>query len=231
MLLKSLVLIVALFVPVSLMAQAKLTENERAVKYFNLDEGFSSQLGSKLISQYIALTDEQEKEIRETKAKALKEATAVKSKTSLGAEKQLAKLVEIRKRQNDGLREVLLPFQKERLQGFPHYVVILKEGFANSAVNGLIAIQLNLSKNERRKVRDEASIALKDYKEELVVAQKKAIARIRSSLPKEKQKALDDFIEQMLLANDTLWPVEDKMLDPSNKGTFSFSRLPPIDRE
>ena len=97
-------------------------------------------------------------------------------------------------------------------------------------VNGLVATQLELSVEERRRVMEQAKLALDEYKNSMVNAQKTAIAKLRQSLSAEKAKEFDNFLEPMLRGDGTLWNNSVDMLELSkSKMTYTFPKLPSID--
>ena len=56
-----------------------------------------------------------------------------------------------------------------------------------------------------------------DYRDVAIDAQKKAIARIRKSLPDKKRKKLDELLKPLLSGDGLFWDVDIKMLDSNRK--------------
>jgi hypothetical protein len=89
----------------------------------------------------------------------------------------------------------------------------LKEGLANSTANGLISLHLELSADEREKVRAAAEVAKSEYAAAVRKAQVVAIRQLKKSLPLNKQAGFEEFIGPFLFSHKTFWKMPSSNLD------------------
>ena len=222
-------LFVGMLWPAIVVSQTELSDTERQVKYFDMSSGLAAKLENRMVDNYLEIIESQRKKIKKLKKEYLDRGKQVQQSTKLTAEQQLAQLEKLRTEQNKALQKILLPHQVRRLEGFALFLVINQEGFANSMVHGFVAKHLELSVAERRIVRDEAAKALEEYEKAVIRAQKKAIASLRASIPKGKQKKLDDMLEPMLHADGSFWKPWKFMLEVSEaRAVHSFPKLPSL---
>jgi hypothetical protein len=206
-----------------LSSQDREVDFETEVRMFNLESGLAGKLRNSLTSTFLELVESQEKEIQEIALTSRKRADEIKKDETQTSVEKLKQLNELRVEQDKRLSDVLLPHQMKKLEKFNHFVIILNEGLADSLANGLIANELELSTAERDLVKSEAAKALEDYKNDMKDAQKKAVAKLKKSLPKNKQVRFQEYIDFVSKADGTIWNYPTNMLETSNpNGPFLF---------
>lgn len=208
--------------------QEPTNDLENDVKHFSLSIGFVSEIEGSYAGKFIDLINDQKIEIEQIRTRARHDAKAIKSDASLSLEEKYARLVDLRKKQDRELKNVLLEDQSKRIKWLPVYQSIMRQGFADSLVNGRVAALLELSDSERIKVGTTAEKAAKEYEKVILTAQKKAIAKLRESLPDEKRKKLDELLEPMMANNGTFWQVDLDQLETSRPQILGTYYLPDI---
>ena len=183
---------------------------------------FSVSLRTSFAQQFLDLVDDQQEEIDNVLKQYQREFRSI---DELEGERRKAALAQLNARRDQELQDILLPHQLERLASLPIYLGMIREGFANSVANGVIALHLKLTDDEREQVINTAEEARLEYLEEVAAAQKKAIAKIRSALPEEKQAVFDKLLAPIKQSNGTVWNVNQGNLDTSNsRPTTVFDR-------
>jgi hypothetical protein len=211
-------------------AQDKIADIENKIKHFHMDSGFCATLESRLMREYLEIVDSQLKEVSELKKEYELRANEIRDQSDIEPETTYARLQELRNKFDNELKEkILVPHQRERIEYFGIYNCVLNEGLANSMVNGSLVVVLDLKEQQRRQIKNEAEEALQEYRETVVKAQKKAIDRLKKSVPADKQKKFDDLIESMMSSDGLMWKNNYSMLEVSpDKETFAVPKIKPI---
>ena len=202
---KYFIVLTTVFLTASTNAQEEQADIERQVKYFDMNSGLAAKLASPMVENYLEIIGSQRKKIAEIKKDFLVQAKRVQTDKAMPAKQQLASLVKLLEQQDKAIEKMLLKHQVSRLHEFGIFLVINQEGFTNAMVNGFFAKHLELSVPQRRSVQTEAEKALEEYEKTVIKAQKKAIARLRQALPKDKQKKFDDILNPMLRTDGSFW--------------------------
>ena len=148
--------------------------------------------------EYLGLVDEQLIEITEIKKKYSQLRGEIRKSNGLNFQEQMAKRSELTRQQDQEIRRVLLPHQKELLEGLRTYLLVQDERLVYSMVDGLIAQQIGLTNSERRAIKQAAKGMYGEYKKELERSQKKAIARLIESFPADKRDRVEELLEPMM---------------------------------
>ena len=230
--LKALILVPGLATAQSESLTKAIDDVQNKVQYFRMNSGVAAQLEGQMAQQFLELIDEQVQDIAAIKKRYQEQAEEIKRQSSSGVQQQLEALQELKAQQDKELLAVLLPHQADRMMCMTDYVIVLQEGLSNAMVYGSIAMRLELSVGDRRAVRDTAQDVLEEYEKAVAAAQKKAIAKLKESLPKDKIEAFEEIINPMCNGDGTLWPHPIDMLRvPEVNRTFAFPHLPPLDEE
>jgi uncharacterized protein YbjQ (UPF0145 family) len=223
-------ILLTVFVVLMAGTRAPCQDGEFLVRSFRVDSGLATKISSELSVDYLQIVDEQATSIERLKKDFGSRAEEIKTLPDLRDAVKLRRLEGLKKEFESKLKQVLLPSQLARVDSLAKYQIIMREGFANSAVHGLIAMELGLTVEERKKLKAATSQALKEYEKQLVAAQKQAIERIRNSLPVAKQLGFDGILDPMLRGDGTFWTVPNDMLDLSkSRPTYVFPKLPGLD--
>ena len=182
---------------------------EATLGTFDFTSQLSHNLDKSVYEDFLELVDEQKKQISKIKRDFEKERKSLAQDPVLSDSERLEELGKLKTERDRELLEVLLPNQRKLLKNFPIYASMLNEGFANSLVNGTFAIYLELSKEERTRIRDEAAKVLSDYQEDLAIAQRKAVTKLMQALPDAKRSKLNSILKPILRGNGTLYPGHD----------------------
>lgn len=209
-----------------------LSDLESRVKRFNLNTGLAAQLESPFVAEYIDLTDDQVKKIRDIKKEMKEHANAIATDESTDLNARLRDLNDILSLQSRELNKVLLPHQSDRIGGLADYLLVIQNGFSRSVIDGFIAQRLDLSVAERRVLRSAGEEALEEYREAMIKAQKAAIAKFQKAMPESKRAEFDAILKPMFFQDGTLWKLQTHMLEISGRAPLGSSfRLPSIDEE
>jgi len=190
------------------------------VKHFRMYRGFVAKVEASYASEFIDLRGEQRNELYEIQERYKPKAKSIVDQTGLNLTEKYEQLVKLREKQDDELKNVLLPEQLNRLKFFSQYIKIHRQGFAYS-----LAKFLNLSDSERVEVNKAAIKSSEVYREQEIKAQKQAISSIRKSLSVAKRRKFDELLEPLFAGDRTFWDVDISMLKPSLK-VFGAYRLP-----
>jgi hypothetical protein len=177
----------------------KYAENLR----FALDNfdfyGLTRTLENEYTQDFLQLVDDQLNQIAkirkkyDTRVKDIRESTK-----GISDEKKLALMKELRKPLNEELEGILLPHQKKLLKVYRLYNDVYFNGLVNSILFGTLGREFELTEKETRKIKASAQAIYEDYRQEQIDAQKRAIAKLLNSYPKEKQAKLKELLEPML---------------------------------
>jgi hypothetical protein len=211
-------------------AQEDLSSVERRVKHFNFQSGFAATMSFNQFQEFMELSDTQMNEMTQIKASIKAIAKEIQEDPSLDPNQKLEKLNALKKKQNEDLKDVLLPHQKTRLESLPIFTAISQDGFGNTVVNGIIAQILEFNDAERRKIREGAMEAMQQYQKDMDAAQKKAIEKIRNSIPKDKLGKYNEFTKPLISSSGTIWKSDGWMFNP-DRALFSQTSLPSIKDE
>lgn len=191
------------------------------VEHFDIREGFARIFAHNFVDKFIELGADQRKEIDGLKKRYYVRARSIidQDQSAPGLPARYDQLVKLREKQNDEIRKVLLPEQIERLESYQLYSDIKSQGFANSLVNGSLVTLLRLTDAERIEVNKAVEKASDEYRDTMTEFQKKAIERLRKSLPVEKQEKLAEYLRPLLASNGTLWKTDLSMFDTKQKSS------------
>ena len=194
------------------------SRKSRQLANFELVFGLADTLNLESTQEFLQLVDEQIREIREIKQKFVKRAEAIRDSKSLTAEEKLAKMTDLRKSLDEELLDVLLPHQKKLLAGYDLYNRVQYEGLVNSMLAGAIANHFKLSAAEIRSIKASAKEMFEEYRESQIQAQKRAIAELIQSFPKDKQDQLREMLEPMLDGNGLFYNNISRTFDIAENG-------------
>ncbi len=181
--------------------QEDLSSIEFRLKNFRFDYGLANSLESASIADFLQLVDDQKTELAKIKKKYVNRAAKISDNQQLKPEERLEKMGELTNPLNEELERVLLPHQKKLLERFGFYNRVRKEGLVNSMLQGEIAKELEFSKRDIRAIKAEAETMYGDYRQSMIEAQQRAIAKLVESYPKEKQDQLKRMLAPMLDGN------------------------------
>jgi hypothetical protein len=224
-------LVVLGLICISLPASAQPAPDlERRVKDFSQYTGvFALLQSSPYARKFFDFTDKQWSEIESIGQRFEGQANDVKKDTDLAANDKLQRLKALTKKRDEEIRAVMLDFQLKLLGRYPELIALAQEGLTHSLANGYLAVKLELTVSEREAVRDCASEVIKEFEEEVAVAKRKAISKLRDCLPENKRKSLDSVLEPLLESDGTLDGHKVFSLEPdSARIHLNHYGLPPL---
>lgn len=181
----------------------------------------------------LGLTEEQIEAVKEIAKEHEQESQAVRRNETLTFDEASDEFRRIRQSLDEELKEELLPHQLRRIERLQVFEVISTRGLSRSTVDGVIALELELSVRERREFRDAAREALADYRKQVARLQEEAVAKMSESLPEEKREEFRAYVELIEQGDGLIWVPNTAHLDPDFESPFSIQFgefVPPLDK-
>lgn len=202
------------------------------VQGLSISTPLSGFLQSQDGERVLGLTEEQKTKFREIAIRFKGDSEAIRRDTELSFEEMVSKFSRLRRSFDEELRSDLLPHQVNRVDRLSAYQIVAERGLARSAVDGVIAAELELNVRERRAVRIASREALADYRSEVERIQKEAVEKIAQAIPEAKREAFMEYVELIERGDGLIWVPSTFHLDPdftSQRAIPLSFGLPPID--